>query len=380
MKDFKKLAIQKHSEYKGKLAVKSKVPLNSKDDLSTYYTPGVAEPCLEIAKDPTKAYDYTWKNNSVAVISDGSAVLGLGNIWWLASLPVMEGKCILMKEFANLDAVPIILQTQDPDEIIQIVKNIAPTFWAINLEDIKAPECFYIEEELQKITNIPIFHDDQHGTAIVTLAALTNACKVIEKELKDLKIVLSWAGAAGTAVLDLLRAAWATNLIALDSKGAIYPGRDHLNPYKERLATYNKDQINGTLSDVITDADVFIWVSGRAGLLSKEEVSSMNDSSIIFALSNPDPEITLEDAKAWWAVIYAAGRSDVPVQINNLIAFPGILRWLIDARIANVEEKHKIAAAHALANAVATPHAELLLPDSLDKNIASVVAEAVKNA
>lgn len=377
--DYNTLSLEQHKKHKGKVAISSKVPLNTKDDLSTYYTPGVAQPCLEIAQDPDKAYDYTWKSNTVAVISDGSAILWLGNLWWLASLPVMEWKCILMKEFAGLDAVPIILETQDPDEIIMIVKNLAATFGAINLEDIKAPECFYIEEELQKITNIPIFHDDQHGTAIVVLAAIINGLKVVEKNIEDLKIVISGAWAAWTAIAKLLRSYGAKNIVALDSKWALVTWRDRMNPYKDTLATYNKDQLSGDLSEVIKQADVFIWVS-KPDILSIEDVKNMNQGSMVFGLSNPNPEITLADAKTWWATIYAAWRSDVPVQINNLIAFPGILRWLIDGRIANVEEKHKIAAAEALANAVENPHSELLLPDSLDKEIAFVVADAVKSA
>jgi len=377
--DYNQLSLEKHKEYKGKIATKSKVPLWSKDDLSVYYSPWVAAPCLEIAKDPPLAYDYTWKNNSVAVISDGSAVLWLWNIGWLAGLPVMEGKCILMKEFADLDAVPIILDTQDPDEIINIVKNIAPTFGAINLEDIWAPNCFYIEEKLQELTNIPIFHDDQHGTAIVVLAALINALKVINKEIASLKIIISWAWAAGTAVANLLRSYGAKNIICLDSKGPLYPGRDRMNPYKDTLAGYNKDKLTWDLSEVIKWADLFVWLA-KPNILSQEDVKNMNDSPMIFALSNPDPEISLDDAMAGWAAIYAAGRSDVPVQINNLIAFPWILRGLIDARIENVEEKHKLAAAIALAKAVDSPTTKLLLPDSLDKNIAYVVAEAVKSA
>ncbi len=377
--NFDERSLEKHKEHQWKVATKSKVSVNNKDDLSIYYTPWVAAPCLAIQKDPALAYDYTWKNNSVAVISDGSAVLWLGNIWWLAGLPVMEGKCILMKEFAWLDAIPIILDTQDPDEIINIVKNIAPTFWAINLEDIWAPNCFYIEEKLQELTNIPIFHDDQHGTAIVVLAALINALKVISKEIASLKIVISWAGAAWTAIAKLLRSYGATNIVCLDSKWTLYPWRDRMNPYKDILAWYNRDKLTGDLSEVIEWADMFVWVS-KPDILSKADVESMNDSAMIFALSNPNPEISLEDAMAWWAAIYGAGRSDVPVQINNLIAFPGILRGLIDARIENVEEKHKLAAAMALAHAVKEPSAELLLPDSLDKNIAYVVAEAVKSA
>ncbi len=377
--DYKKLALEKHKHYKGKVAISSKVPLENKDDLSTYYSPWVAQPCLEIAKNPDLAYEYTRKSNSVAVVSDGSAVLWLGNIWWLASLPVMEGKWILMKAFADIDAIPIVLDTQDPDEIINIVKNIAPTFWAINLEDISAPNCFYIEEKLKEITNIPIFHDDQHGTAVVVLAALVNALKVLNKKAEDLKVVIAWAWAAWTAVANLLHLHGVQNIICLDSKGTLTTGRDRMNPYKDKLAVYNINQESGSLSEVIVWADLFVWVS-KPNILTRDDVSNMNDDAMVFALSNPDPEITLEEAKAWWAAIYAAWRSDVPVQINNLIAFPGILRWAIDARLPNIDDKHKLAAAYALANAVENPHHELLLPDSLDREIAYVVAEAVKSA
>ncbi len=377
--DYKKRALEKHKYYKGKVAISSKVPLENKDDLSTYYSPWVAQPCLEIASNPELAYDYTWKSNSVAVVSDWSAVLGLGNIWWLASLPVMEGKWILMKAFADLDAIPIVLDTQDQDEIINIVKNIAPTFWAINLEDIKAPNCFYIEEHLKEITNIPVFHDDQHGTAVVVLAALVNALKVINKKAENLKVVIAGAWAAWTATANLLHMHGVQNIICLDSKWTLTTWRDRMNPYKEKLATYNINQESWSLSEVIVWADLFIWVS-KPDILTREDVSNMNGDAMVFALSNPDPEITLEEAKAWWAAIYAAWRSDVPVQINNLIAFPGILRGAIDARLSNIDDKHKLAAAYALADAVKNPHHELLLPDSLDRNIAWVVAEAVKNA
>lgn len=375
--NFDKQSLEEHKKHGGKVATESKVPLNNKDDLSMYYTPWVAAPCLEIAEDSKKAYDYTRKNNSVAVISDGSAVLWLWNIWWLAWLPVMEGKCILMKEFAGLDAIPIVLDTQDPDEIISIVKHLAPTFGAINLEDISAPNCFYIEETLKDLTDIPVFHDDQHGTAIVVLAALINGLKVVDKDIKDLKIVIAWAWAAGTAIAKLLRVYGATNIVTLDSKWTLTTWRDRMNPYKDILATYNADQISGSLSEVMTDADVFVWVS-RPNILTRQDVEKMNSWSMVFALSNPDPEITMEEAIKGWATIYGAWRSDVPVQINNLIAFPGILRWAIDARIHDITSDHKLAAALALANAVTDPSTEKLLPDSLDKEIAYIVAEAVK--
>lgn len=377
--DYKKESLKKHKEYKGKIWVRSKVPLENKEDLSLYYTPGVAQPCLEIAKDPKVAYDYTRKNNSVAVISDGTAVLGLGNIGGLASLPVMEGKAILMKEFAGLDAVPIVLQTQDPDEIINIVKNISISFWAINLEDIKAPQCFYIEDTLQELTDIPIFHDDQHGTAIVVLAALLNALKVTEKKKEECKVVIAWAWAAGTATARILREDGFKNIVCVDSKGAIHTNRDNLTPHKEILAWYNSQKEEWSLQKIIQKADIFIWVS-RPDILTYQEIQSMNEKPIVFALSNPDPEITEQEAEKWWAHIYAAWRSDVKVQINNLIVFPGVLRWLIDARIENVAKEHKLAAAYAIANMVNQPHKELLLPNSLDKNIANIVAQAIIDA
>jgi len=339
------ISLQKHKQYKWKLATTSKVPLENKEDLSTYYSPWVAAPCLEIAKNPSTAYDYTWKNNSVAIISDGSAVLWLGNIWWLAGLPVMEGKAILMKQFAWLDAIP-------------------------------APQCFYIEQKCKELTDIPVFHDDQHGTAIVVLAALINALKLIEKDIADLKIVISWAWAAGTAIAKLLWKYGATNIIVLDSRWALTTKRDWLNTYKQELVAYNKEDLEWWLSEVIIWADMFVWVS-QPDIMTAADVQAMSDKPLVFALSNPNPEITLETAIEAGAYIYAAWRSDVSVQINNILAFPGIMRWAIDGRLSNIEDTHKLAAAIAIASMVDVPNQEYLLPDALESNVAQIVAQAV---
>lgn len=371
-------AIKQHKNYKWKLTTVSKVPLETKDDLATYYTPGVAAPCLEIAENKELAYDYTWKNNSVAVVSDGSAVLGLWNIGPEAWLPVMEWKAILFKKYGNIDAIPLVLNTQDPDEIIKIVEAIAPTFGWINLEDIAAPNCFYIEEELKKRLNIPVFHDDQHGTAVVVLAWLINALKIKWIGLSSQKIVISGAWAAAIAIWKLLKKAWAENIIFLDSKWAIFSWRDWLNKYKEEVAVWNKDQISGTLWDVIKWADIFIGVS-KPGLLHKEHVESMNKDSIIFALANPTPEIMPDEAKEAGALIVATWRSDFPNQVNNVLAFPGIFRGALDARISQITDEHKIAAAYALANAVKNTDCENIIPSAFDEWIADIVAEAVKN-
>lgn len=371
-------SLQQHAKYKGKLAVASKVPLNSKEDLSVYYSPGVAQPCLEIAKDPAKAYEYTWKCNSVAVVSDGTAVLGLGNIWWLASLPVMEGKSVLFKHFWDVDAIPIVLDTQNPDEIIETVTHIAPTFGGINLEDIAAPNCFIIEEALKARLNIPVFHDDQHGTAIVVLAGLMNALKVVGKSLESVKIVVSWAGAAGIACVKLLATAGATHIVTLDSKGALIEWRADMNSYKTSISYLNINQETGNLNSVIAGADVFVWVS-QPNILTAQDVKTMNNQPIVFALSNPNPEITPEEAKLWWAAIIATGRSDYPNQINNILAFPGIFKGVLRARIRTITDEHKLAAAHALAALIATPTVDRILPGPLEAGIAEHVAQAVES-
>ncbi len=378
-KTYCEISLEEHRKHKWKVEIKSKVPLASKFDLSVYYTPWVSEPCKAIAQDPSKAYEFTWKANSVAVVSDGSAVLGLGNIWGLAWLPVMEGKAILLKEFWEIDGVPIVLDSQDPDKIIETVKNIAPGFGGINLEDIKAPQCFYIEEELKKQLDIPVFHDDQHGTAIVVLAWLINALKLANKKPQDIKVVISWAWAAGIAIANLLAQFGVKNIIVVDSKGAIYLGREDLNPYKARVAKFNIRNEKGSLKEVLKGADVFIWVS-QPNLLIAQDIKQMADKPIVFALANPVPEILPDEAKKWWAFIVATWRSDFPNQINNLLAFPGIFRWALDARLKSIETRHKLAAAQAIAEYVDNPTPEQIVPDPLDKNVAKVVAEAIKKA
>jgi len=376
--DYAQESIKQHHNYHWKLTTVSKVPLNNKDDLATYYTPGVAVPCMEIAKNKELVYDYTWKNNSVAIVSDGSAVLWLWNIWPEAGLPVMEWKAILFKKYGNIDAIPLVLNTQDPDEIIKIVEWIAPTFWGINLEDIAAPNCFYIEEELKKKLDIPVFHDDQHWTAIVVLAWLINALKLKWVDLSSQKIVISWAGAAALAIGKLLKKAWAENIIFLDSKWAIYEWRTDLNPYKQAVVSWNKNQLSWNLDNVIEGAGIFIWVS-KPGLLHKEHIQKMDDKPIIFALANPTPEIMPDEAKEAWAFIVATGRSDFPNQVNNVLAFPWIFRGALDARIPQITDEHKIAAANALANAVNNPDCEHVIPSAFDEWIADLVAEAVKD-
>ena len=376
--DYAQEAINQHKKYQWKLTTLSKVPLETKDDLATYYTPWVAAPCLEIAQDKNLAYDYTWKNNSVAVVSDGSAVLWLGNIGSEAWLPVMEWKAILFKKYGNIDAIPIVLNTQDPDEIIKVVEAIAPTFGGINLEDIAAPNCFYIEEELKKRLNIPVFHDDQHWTAIVVLAWLINALKLKNADFSSQKIVISGAWAAAIAIGKLLKKAWAENIIFLDSKWVIYEWRDNLNKYKEEIAPWNIEQISWTLDNAIKWADIFIWVS-KPGLLHKEHIQSMNSDPIIFALANPTPEIMPDEAREAGAFIVATWRSDFPNQVNNVLAFPGIFRGALDARIPQITDQHKIAAAKALASFVENPNREHIIPSAFDKWIADKVADAVKS-
>lgn len=376
--NYSELALQEHKKYHGKLWVISKVPLENRDQLSTYYSPGVAAPCLEIAKNPELAYEYTWKKNVVAVVSDGSAVLWLWNIWGLAGLPVMEGKAILFKHFGGVDAVPIVLSTQDPDEIIKVVEAIAPTFGGINLEDIAAPNCFYIEEELKKRLNIPVFHDDQHGTAIVVLAGLINALKLVNKKLSEVKIVLSGAGSAGIACVKLLQKAWATHVVAFDSKGVIHQERQDLNSYKKEILSLNKNQETWSLSKTLEGADVFIGVS-QSNIINAEDVKIMNTDAIIFALSNPNPEILPDEAKKGGATIVATWRSDYPNQINNILAFPGIFKGVLEAWIKQITDEHKLAAAYALASYIKEPTVDMILPSSLDMNVADIVANAVKS-
>lgn len=376
--DYNKESLKQHKKHQWKLEIKSKVALNNKDDLSIYYTPGVAQPCKEIEKNENLAYEYTRKWNTVAIVSDGSAVLWLWNIGWIAGLPVMEGKAILFKEFWWVNAIPIVLKTQNPDEIINIVENIAPTFGGINLEDIKAPECFYIEERLKEKLNIPVFHDDQHWTAIVVLAGLINALKLTKKEFSKIKIVISGAGAAGIAIGKLLTQYWVWNLVMLDSKWSIYTKREWLNKYKLAISKYNKNQEQWSIQEVIHNADVFIGVS-KPDILTAKDIENMNIKPIIFALSNPNPEITPEEAKKWWAFIIATWRSDCPNQVNNLLAFPGIFKWALKYRITKITDQHKIKAAEAIANYVKNPTIEEIIPSALDKNIADIIAEVMKN-
>ncbi|MBU0536262.1 MAG: NAD-dependent malic enzyme [Nanoarchaeota archaeon] len=376
--DYNKESLKAHKEKKGKIAISNKFgPLKTKDDLSIAYTPGVAEPCREIAKDKSKVYDYTSKGNMVAIVTDGTAVLGLGNIGPEAGLPVMEGKAILFKEFGNVDAFPICLDTKDTEEIIKIVKAIAPGFGGINLEDISAPRCFEIEERLKKELDIPIFHDDQHGTAVVTLAGLINALKIVRKKPADLKVVFNGAGAAGIAVAKIFREYGVGNIVMCDTKGVIYKGRkEGMNKYKEGFAAETDAR---TLAEAIKGADVFVGVS-VAGAVTKEMVKSMNKDSIIFAMANPVPEIMPDEAKKAGARIIATGRSDFPNQINNVLAFPGIFRGALDARARDITEKMKLAAANALASCVDKPSEEMIIPSALDRSVALRVAEAVKKA
>lgn len=378
-KNYYEISLLEHKKYAGKVQISSRVPLESREDMSTYYSPWVAQPCLEIAKNPDTAYDYTRKGRTIAVVSDGTAVLGLGNIGGLAGLPVMEGKAILFKEFGGVDAVPLVLKTQDPDEIISIVENIAPTFWGINLEDISAPNCFYIEEELKKRLNIPVFHDDQHGTAIVVLAGLINALKLTNKTIESIKIVIAGAGAAGLSIAKLLQAYGAKHIIITDSKGAIHAGRSDINAYKLPWTTTNLHNETGDLAAALVNADVFVGVS-KPNLISAREVATMNENPIIFALSNPEPEIMPEEAYAGGAAIVATGRSDFPNQVNNVLAFPGLFKGALEARIPQFEHKHLIAVAKALADYVQNPSKDEIIPSALDKNVAAIVAEAVKKA
>lgn len=375
-------SLKYHEEQKGKIEVISRVEVKNSKDLSLAYTPGVAQPCLEIQKDPDKAYMYTRRWNTIAVVSDGTAVLGLGDIGPLGSLPVMEGKAVLFKTFGDVDAFPIILNTKDPDEIVNIVSKISLSFGGINLEDISAPRCFEIEQKLKKLVDIPVFHDDQHGTAVVVLSGLINALKIVGKKLEDLKIVMSGAGAAGVAVTKLLLSSGVKNVIMCDRKGALYKGMEHRDASKDAIAQItNPEGLRGSLADVIKGADVFIGVSGP-GLVTREMVASMNKDAIIFAMANPTPEIFPDEAKAAGARIIGTGRSDYPNQVNNVLAFPGIFRGALDVRASEINEEMKIAAAYAIANSVS--EAELcedyIIPKAFNKEVQIKVAEAVSEA
>ncbi|MGF6948138.1 malate dehydrogenase (oxaloacetate-decarboxylating) [Neobacillus sp. B4I6] len=376
-------ALHMHRINKGKLESKSKVLVRNAHDLSLAYSPGVAEPCKDIYEKPELVYEYTMKGNMVAVVSDGTAVLGLGNIGPEAALPVMEGKAVLFKSFAGVDAFPICLNTTDVDKIVETVKLLEPTFGGVNLEDIAAPNCFVIEERLKKEANIPIFHDDQHGTAIVTVAGLVNALKLIGKKMTEIKVVANGAGAAGIAIIKLLYSYGVRDIIMCDTKGAIYEGRPQgMNTVKAEVAKYtNRDNLTGSLADVIKGADVFIGVS-VAGALTKEMVASMNPDSIIFAMANPDPEIMPDEAKAAGAKVVGTGRSDFPNQVNNVLAFPGIFRGALDVRATHINEKMKVAAVEAIANLISPDelNADYVIPGPFDPRVAPDVAAAVAKA
>lgn len=384
VKNFDEAALSLHRQHKGKISIVCKMPVETKDDLSTVYSPGVAAPCLEIAKNPELAYLYTIKSNTVAVVSDGSAVLGLGNIGALASIPVMEGKAMLFKKFAGIDAFPICLDTQDTETIVQTIRNIAPVFGGINLEDIAAPRSFEIEERLQDL-GIPVFHDDQHGTAIVVLAALINAAKVVGKKLNDMKIVINGAGAAGVAIARLLRGVGVhepqvavENMILCDRQGILHQGRTDMNDAKVAMLAYtNPENRSGSVYDALSGADVFIGVS-EGNLLTADHIRTMADDAIVLALANPTPEIMPAEAIRGGAAIVGTGRSDLPNQVNNVLGFPGIFRGALDARATRITSAMKIAAAGAIANCVSHPTRDSIIPPSLDEQVSQQVAAAVR--
>jgi malate dehydrogenase (oxaloacetate-decarboxylating) len=376
-------ALHMHRINKGKLESKSKVPVRNAKDLSLAYSPGVAEPCKDIYEKPEMVYEYTMKGNMVAVVTDGTAVLGLGNIGPEAALPVMEGKAVLFKSFAGVDAFPICLNTTDVEKIIETVKLLEPTFGGVNLEDIAAPNCFVIEERLKKEANIPVFHDDQHGTAIVTAAGLVNALKLIGKKITEIKVVANGAGAAGIAIIKLLYSYGVRDIIMCDTKGAIYEGRPvGMNDVKAEVAKFtNRDNLTGSLEDVIKGADVFIGVSVE-GALTKEMVASMNKDSVIFAMANPNPEIMPDVAKEAGARVVGTGRSDFPNQVNNVLAFPGIFRGALDVRATHINEKMKVAAVEAIASLISESELseDYVIPAPFDPRVAPAVAAAVAKA
>ncbi len=380
--DYAKESLKLHREWKGKIRINPTVPVASTDDLSLAYTPGVAQPCLEIQKDISKSYELTLRHNLCAVITDGSAVLGLGDIGPEAGMPVMEGKCVLFKAFGGVDAFPICVKTKDVDEFVTTVCNISGSFGGINLEDIAAPRCFEIERKLKERCDIPIFHDDQHGTAVITLAGLTNALKLVGKKKEDVKIVTSGAGAAAIAITRLLLKAGYRDILMTDRRGAIYEGRGELNWIKEEMAQVtNLEKKTGSLADVIAGADVFIGVSGP-GTLTAEMVRTMNKDAIVFACANPTPEIFPEEAKAGGAAVVSTGRSDYPNQINNVLAFPGIFRGTFDVRARDINDEMKIAAARALAGLITDEElsAEYIIPKAFDPRVGAAVARAVAQA
>lgn len=380
--DYAKESLKLHYELKGKLEITPRAKVDSKEALSLAYTPGVAEPCLVIQKDVEKSYELTRRWNTVAVVTDGTAVLGLGDIGPEAGMPVMEGKCVLFKAFGDVDAIPLCVRTKDVEEIVRTVSLLAGSFGGVNLEDISAPRCFEIEKRLKEVCDIPIFHDDQHGTAVVTLAGLINALKLTGKKIEEVKIVTSGAGAAGIAIIKLLLSMGAKNVIMTDREGAIYKGRENLNPIKMEMAEItNLSMEKGSLSDVIKNADVFIGVSAP-GTLSKEMVKSMAEKPIIFACANPIPEIFPDDAKEAGAAVVSTGRSDFPNQINNVLCFPGIFRGALDVRAKDINDEMKVAAAYAIAELVSDQelNAEYILPAAFDKRVKDAVAKAVAEA
>ena len=377
--DYGKMAVDLHRKTRGKISMHSKVPLESVLDMSLAYTPGVAQVSLDVAADKAQAYELTNKGNMIAVVSDGSAVLGLGNIGPEGAMPVMEGKAVLFRELAGIDAWPICLATQDADEIIMIVRNLAPTFGGINLEDISAPRCFYIEENLMDI-GIPVFHDDQHGTAVVVLAAVINALQVVGKRFEDVKVVFSGAGASGIACAQILQEMGTTDIVLVDSRGAIYKGRDNLNSMKEKVAeTTNHNMEKGSVHDVIKGADMFIGLSTK-DLIEADDVRNMNSDAIVLAMANPDPEIMPDEAERGGAKVIGTGRSDLQNQVNNVLGFPGIFRGALDARAERVTMGMKISAGRAIANCIEEPTPEEIIPYALNTAVVPAVAEAVAQA
>ena len=381
--DYAKESLRLHERVKGKIEVVSTVPVKSREDLSLAYTPGVAQPCLEIQKDVNRSYDLTRRHNMCLVVTDGSAVLGLGNIGPEAGMPVMEGKCVLFKEFGGVDAFPLCIKSQDVDTIVETIYQISGSFGGVNLEDLSAPRCFEIEKKLKERCDIPIFHDDQHGTAVITLAGLMNALKVVDKRMDEVKIVINGAGAASIAIAKLLLASGARQLVLCDRKGAIYQGRtEGMNPVKEEMAKVtNLEKRAGSLADMLSGADVFIGVSAP-GAVTTEMVRTMNSGAIVFACANPTPEIFPEDARAGGAAVIATGRSDYPNQINNVLAFPGIFRGAFDVRAKDINDEMKIAAARALAGLISDDElcAEYIIPAAFDKRVGAAVAKAVSAA
>ena len=380
--DYYKKALELHEKYKGKIDIKCDMPLNNRENLAVAFTTGVAQPCLELAQDPENAYKYTSKGHLVAIVTDGSAVLGLGNIGGMAGMPVMEGKAALFKRFGGVDGFPICLSTQNTEEIIAAVRAIAPTFGGINLEDISAPRCFEIEERLERELDIPVFHDDQHGTAIVVTAALINALKIVGKEMKDIKVALSGPGAAGTAIIKMLQHCGVKNIVACDSRGIIFRGRQGLDAHKTLLAqTTNPENASGSLADAVRGADVFVGVSAP-GILTAEMVKTMAEKPVIFAMANPVPEIGYEEALAAGAAVVGTGRSDFPNQINNVLAFPGIFRGALDCGAREINYDMKTAAAAAIAELVLPEQLspEYIIPDPFDPRVAENVARRVAEA